>query len=264
LDMQDLPAETPKDLAKKPGFIVVEDDDVSFAVALCREIHRMYGMYQADELPATDSVEHGLMLTMEMFSTLQNSVTDGMPALRLQVGAAQAREMLGTLFSYDLPTRRSRELAPDGHRGRPHRTSRSLASHPRHETSRPSPRLPQGAHKELVEIAPARSAERTVAAPEVPPTPGVPPTPEAPVGAITTEPSSPGRLARYWDRQPLPIQVVATLVGIVVGASLLDAPFAIVALFPNDLFPLVAAFIGVFVVSRCAHWIRSSRKAGSA
>jgi hypothetical protein len=254
--MQDLPAETPKDLAKKPGFIVVEDDDVSFAVALCREIHRMYGMYQADELPATDSVEHGLMLTMEMFTTLQNSVTDGMPALRLQVGAAQAREMLGTLFSYNLPTRRSRELAPDGHRSRPHRTSRSLASHPRHE-SRPSPRLPQGDHKELVEMAPAPAAERTVAAPEVPPTP------EAPVRAITTEPSWPGRLARYWDRQPLPIQVVATLVGIVVGASLLDAPFAIVALFPNDLFPLVAAFIGVFVVSRCAHWIRSSRKAGS-
>ena len=256
--MQELPAETPKDVVAKPGFTVVEDDDVSFGVALCREIQRIYGMYMAGELPATDSVQHGLMLTMEMFGTLQNSVTDGMPALRLQVGAAQTREMLGTLFGYDLPTRRSRELPADRHGARAHRTNRSLASHTRHAIERPSPKPLQGDSKELVEKNPAAPPESTTVAPEAPSIP------EPQIGAPTAEPSRSARLARYWERQPLAVQVVVTLVGIVLAASLIDAPFAVVALFPNDLFPLAAVFIAVFVASKPASRIIRSRRRASA
>ena len=255
--MQDLPAETPKDLATKPGFTVVEDDDVSFGIALCREIHRLYGLYQAGELPATDSVRDGLLLTTEMFSTLQNSVTDGMPALRLQVGAAQVREMVGALFGYDLPTRRSRELGPDRHRGR--RTNRAVvASHPRYAIVRESPRSVEEDRKELVERNPAASLKETAVAP------GAPPIPEPGIGTPTVGPSRPSRLARYWDRLPLAIKVVATLIGIVLAASLIDAPFAIVALFPNYFFPLTALFIGLFVASKPAYGVIRSRRGAAA
>jgi hypothetical protein len=251
--MQDLPVETPKDLAKKPGFTVVEDDDVSFGIALCREIHRLYGMYQAGELPAADSVRDGLLLTMEMFSTLQNTVTDGMPALRLQVGAAQVREMVGALFGYDLPTRRSRELGPDRHRGR--RTNRAVvASHPRHAIDRAAPDPVQGDPKELVEQNPPVSPEEAAVGPDASSVAEPLAGPPAPTR------SQPARVARYWVQLPLAVQVVATLIGIVLAASLIDAPFAIVALFPNFLFPLTALFIGVFVASKPAFRIIRSRR----
>jgi hypothetical protein len=251
--MQDLPVETPKDLAKTPGFTVVEDDDVSFGIALCREIHRLYGMYQAGELPATDSVRDGLLLTMEMFSTLQNAVTDGMPALRLQVGAAQVREMVGALFGYDLPSRRSRELGPDRHRGR--RANRAVvASHPRHVIDRAAPDAVQGDAKELVEQNPPASPEEAAVGPEQPSTP------EPLVSVPTPTPSQPSRVVRYWAQLPLALQVVATLICIVLAASLIDAPFAIVALFPNFLFPLTALFIGAFVASKPAFRIIRSRR----
>jgi hypothetical protein len=257
--MQDLPAKTPTDLANPAGFTVVEDDDVAFGVALSREIHRIYGIYMADELPATDSVRAGLMLTMEMFTTLQNSVTDGMPALRLQVGAAQVREMLGTLFGYDLPTRRSRELTPDGHRARVHRSSRSIATHTaRHAIDRQSPGPVQGDRKELVEQNPPVSIPEVIVPPETPATP------EQEIVAPSAGASRSGPLARNWERQPLPVQVVATLVGIVLAASLIDAPFAIVALFPNYFFPLAAVFIGVFLASKPAFRIIRSRRPASA
>jgi hypothetical protein len=253
--MQDIPAETPKELAPRPGFTVVEDDDVSFGIALCREIHRLYGMYMAGELPATDSVRDGLLLTMEMFSTLQNSVTDGMPALRLQVGAAQVREMVGALFGYDLPTRRSRELGPDRHRGR--RPNRAVvASHPRHAIDRVSPGPVQEDPKELVETNPPAPPEGTTVEPEAPGTP------EPPVAVAAAGPSQPGRVARTWEKLPLALQVVATLIGIVLAALLIDAPFAIVALFPNFLFPLAALFVGAFVASKpTLRIIRSRRSA---
>jgi hypothetical protein len=258
MDTQDLPAKTPKDLANSPGFTVVEDDDVAFGVALSREVHRIYGLYMADELPATDSVQAGLMLTMEMFTTLQNSVTDGMPALRLQVGSAQVREMLGTLFGYDLPTRRSRELPPDRQRARVHRSSRSIATHTaRHAIERPSPGPVQDDRKELVEQNPSAPLQET----NVPPA-----TASATAGEISAPlagASRPGGLAQYWEKQPLLVQVVATLVGIVLAALLIDAPFAIVALFPNYLFPLTALFVGVFVASKPAFRIIRSRRYAS-
>jgi hypothetical protein len=43
-----------------------------------------------------------------MFGALQNSVTNGMTALGLQVGAAGAREMARALFAFDLATKKSR------------------------------------------------------------------------------------------------------------------------------------------------------------
>jgi hypothetical protein len=258
--MQDTPAETPKDVATRPGFTVVEDDDVSFGIALSREVHRLYGMYIAGELPATDSVRDGLLLTMEMFSTLQNTVTDGMPALRLQVGTAQSREMVGALFGYDLPTRRSRELPPDGHRARVHRTNRSIATHTaRHAIERPSPSPIQEGRKELVEENPPASSQAAPEGPEVAPS-----RPEPDIGAPTASASRPSRLARYWESQTLAVKVAATLIGIVLAAALIDAPFAIVALFPNFLFPLTALFVGTFIASKPAYRIIRSRRSASA
>jgi hypothetical protein len=258
MDTQDLPAKTPKDLVNPPGFTVVEDDDVAFGVAVSREIHRMYGMYMADELPATDSVRAGLMLTTEMFSTLQNTVTDGMPALRLQVGSAQVREMLGALFGYDLPTRRSRELPPDPQRARVHRSRRSIATHTaRHAIDRPSAGAVQGDRKELVEQnPPAPSREATGAHEAISAS-------EPEIGAPAACPSQPGRLTRCWERQPLPVQIVVTLVGIVLAASLIDAPFTIIALFPNYLLPLTAVFLALSVASKPALRIVRSRKHAS-
>jgi hypothetical protein len=249
--MQDIPAQTPKEVSTRPGFTVVEDDDVSFGMALSQEVYRIYGMYMAGELPATDSVRDGLLLTMEMFSTLQGSVTDGMPALRLQVGAAQAREMVGALFGYELPTRRSRELPGDRHRA--HRPSRSLATH-RHAIDRASPGPVQEDRKELVEQNPPALLHETIVTPEPPPT--LEPQMDAPTEASCR----PGRLARCWQRQPLLVQILATLVGIVLTASLIDAPFAIVALFPNYIFPLTAVFIGVFAASKPTYRIIRSRR----
>jgi hypothetical protein len=257
--MQDIPADTSKEVSTRPGFTVVEDDDVSFGMALSREIHRIYGMYMAGELPATDSVRDGLLLTMEMFSTLQNTVTDGMPALRLQVGAAQAREMVGALFGHDLPTRRSRELSPDRNRAHLHRTNRSIATHTaRHAIGRPSPDPFQGDRHELVEVNPPTSPSETAVGLEAPAIP------ESEIGAPTAASSRLARLARCWERQTLAVKIVATLIGMVLAASAIDAPFAIVALFPSFLIPLTALFVGACIASKPAYRMIRSRRAASA
>jgi hypothetical protein len=256
--MQDIPADTSKEVSTRPGFTVVEDDDVSFGMALSREIHRIYGMYMAGELPATDSVRDGLLLTMEMFSILQNTVTDGMPTLRLQVGAAQAREMVGALFGHDLPTRRSRELPPDGHRTHVHRTNRSIATHTaRHAIARPAPGPLHADRQELVELNPPASPQKTAVGLEPPAIP------DTEVGAPTAASTRPARLAQYWERQTLAVRVVATLIGIVLAASLIDAPFAIVALFPNYFLPFTALFAGAFIASKPAYRIIRSGRAAS-
>lgn len=80
------------------GFKLVEEDDVAFSLGLCREIQRIYSSYHEGVLTATDGVRDGLTLSLEMVTLLRATVTEGMPALRLEVASAQAREMVGVLF----------------------------------------------------------------------------------------------------------------------------------------------------------------------
>jgi len=80
------------------GFKLVEEDDVAFSLGLCREIQRIYSSYHEGTLTPTDGVRDGLTLSLEMVTVLRATVTEGMPALRLEVASAQAREMVGVLF----------------------------------------------------------------------------------------------------------------------------------------------------------------------
>lgn len=83
------------------GFTLVEEDDVAFTLQLCREVHRLYGDYQVGDLPSDEFVLAGLAVTMEMLAALSRRVTDGMPAMRITVAAAQTREMLAVMFGRD-------------------------------------------------------------------------------------------------------------------------------------------------------------------
>lgn len=83
---------------ESPGFKLVEEDDVAFSLGLCREIQRIYIAYHDGDLTPTDGVRDGLALSLEMLTVLRGTVTEGMPAMRLEVAAAQAREIFGVLF----------------------------------------------------------------------------------------------------------------------------------------------------------------------
>lgn len=80
------------------GFKLVEEDDVAFSLGLCREIQRIYSSYHEGTLTPSDCVRDGLTLSLEMVTLLTATVTEGMPALRLEVASAQAREMVAVLF----------------------------------------------------------------------------------------------------------------------------------------------------------------------
>ena len=80
------------------GFKLVEEDDVAFSLGLCREIQRIYAAYHDGILTPTDGVRDSLALSLEMLTVLRATVTEGMPAMRLEVAAAQAREIVGVLF----------------------------------------------------------------------------------------------------------------------------------------------------------------------
>ncbi len=98
MQLTDAPSDV---LAEPTGFTLVEEDDVAFSLRLCREVHRLYNDYQEGDLPSTDPVRAGLMVTVEMLAILSRSVHDGMPAMRIMVSAAQTREMLAVVFDYD-------------------------------------------------------------------------------------------------------------------------------------------------------------------
>jgi hypothetical protein len=81
-----------------PGATIVEQEDVVFALGLCREIHRIYGDYLEGSVKSDESLEAGLMMTIEMLAIMSQSVDSGMPAMRVGVAAAQVTEMLAVLF----------------------------------------------------------------------------------------------------------------------------------------------------------------------
>lgn len=109
--MSSSPVQTAQPVAGTPGFTFVEEDDVLFALSLCREVHRIYGRYHEGSLDATENVWAGLSLTLEMITALQSRVTDGMPAMRLRVAVTQAEEINTVLFGHRLAAGRGLDAA---------------------------------------------------------------------------------------------------------------------------------------------------------
>ncbi len=227
------------------GFTLVENDDVAFSLSVCREIYRIYGTYQDGELAATEAVQAGLVLTMQMFTTLQNTVTDGMPALRIEVAAAQTREMMAALFGQGLPSRRMGTASPDRSRNRGRQANPPLAAPNGNGSSVWStPRSLNGHHKELPEVNGAAASALAPASPH-PPTLHQP----AALGPAATPAQAylRDRWYGFWRRRTLTVRVLATVLGCCLVAVLIDVPFTILAIFPNLLIPLTVAFAGADV-----------------
>lgn len=83
------------------GFTLVEEDDVAFALSLCREVNRLYGLYQEGRMQASPPLEGALMVSIEMLALVARTVTTGMPAMRITVAGAQLREMMSVVFDAD-------------------------------------------------------------------------------------------------------------------------------------------------------------------
>lgn len=123
-------AEPDQPVVERGGFTFVEEDDVAFTLQLCREVHRLYGDYQEGGLPSGEYVLAGLTVTMEMLAVLSGSITDGMPAMRITVAAAQTREMLAVTFGRD-PLEGPPESRYRAHyRSIVDESARALGSHP--------------------------------------------------------------------------------------------------------------------------------------
>jgi hypothetical protein len=218
---------------ENPGFTLVEEDDVAFSLTVCREIYRIYATYQSGELFATEPVRAGLLLTTQMFATLQNTVTEGMPALRIEVAAAQTREMMAALFGQGLPSKRTGAAQQDRGRSKGRQAGLCLASTNGNGVGRwAAPEPVNGHHKELPEsfhagpIAPAgQIAPAVTAAPD------------------SANPYLHDRWSAFWRRQKLVVRVAATLLACCFVAVLIDVPFTILAVFPNLLIPLTVAFV---------------------
>jgi len=259
-------------VVQSSGFTLVEEDDVAFSLTVCREIYRIYGTYQDGELAATQAVRSGLLLTMQMFATLQNTVTEGMPALRIEVAAAQTREMMGALFGHGLPSKRMGTASQDRSRVRGRQAGPSLASHNGKGTAiRTASESVYGQHREAAELD-------QPAARSIPPAPSPPATSHQP--AAPHQPAALGPVAAaervylrdrwyaFWGRQTLTVRVAATLLGCCFVAVLIDVPFTIVAVFPNLLIPLTVAFLVADVVRllyrmkrpRQQFWSRASER----
>ncbi|HWE54344.1 MAG TPA: hypothetical protein VG435_02465 [Acidimicrobiales bacterium] len=191
---------------ESPGFTFVEEDDVLFALRLCREVHGIYGSYHDGSLQATENVWAGLSLTVEMITALRTTVTEGMPAMRLRVAACQAEEINSVLYGRALPARDALNAV---------------------ETLALDWKQPDVART----AEPARDEVRGWRA---------------------------GLLA-FWHRRSRLFQLTVGLLGCCLAAVLIDAPFAVMALFPNLLIPLAAAFVGVPVAGRMLFRARTRR-----
>jgi hypothetical protein len=204
-------------VVESSGFTLIEEDDVGFLLALCREINRIYTMYQDGELTPTENVWAGVNLTLTMLSCLQGTVLAGMPAMRLQVAAAQAREMNAVLFGRQASTNRM-----NGHKA---------VADPGMATGQGSSMLP----------FPSRSGSFDN---------------EAAAAPSGLRPSTVSRLP-WRDRGRTFVAGRSTVTRLVLGlmscvlvAVLIDVPLTVMALFPGLLLPLAACFIGVPLVAR--------------
>jgi hypothetical protein len=221
------------------GFTLVEEDDVAFTLALCREIHRLYGSYEDSELPADEQVWAGLDLTRQMVLTLQSSVTSGMPSMRLRVASAQVREMLAVLFGV--------EPGPE----------RSGLKGAIQEIRLDQPELTEGASPVPAAVPAALTAPAAPASPA----------PDSTAARVAGDEiaAHQSRTMALWHGLPVVAQFVTGILLCFVAGALLNVPIAIMALFPNHLtiIGIVYAAIGLrawqWHPSRFMPWARAGR-----
>lgn len=203
--MTNAPAATVPPIAEANGFTLVEEDDVAFSLALSREIHRLYGLYQDGDLAPNGQVWAGLSLTRQMVAILQARVSAGMPALRVEVAAAQVREMLAVMFDGWANLMGSRPV-----RGGDRTVEPPLLAVG--GTPKDPPGLPS-------------SADRV--------------SPTAPsVGRLSFS----ADWNEFWLRQSMPVRIAAGLAYCLLAAVVLDMPIAVMALFSNHLILVILSY----------------------
>ena len=218
------------------GFTLVEEDDVAFSISLCREIHRIYGSYESGELDADHSVHLGLSLTVQILATLANTVTKGMPAMRIEVASAQTREMMAVLFAEPLFPQKGRA----GRRQLDGRCSRPV-SPPLEATNPKAIPAPDRAPASLPTM-PGTSGPATTPAPTA--------YPSGPADE-PARPTHPDRLSRWFQARSLMVRILLGVLGCGLAAVLIDLPIAVLLLFFNLFVPIS---IGYLAVGAAARW----------
>jgi hypothetical protein len=254
----DSSAEALTPVVENGGFTIVEQDDVAFALSLCKEIHRIYGSYQSGELEAgDDSVRLGLLLTSQMLSTLGGAVTKGMPAMRLEVAAAQTREMVAVLFGEPITAKKPRS----GRARVEPRCQRQLATpgpSAKH-TVAPGPE----AIAALGEGSQTNNSGGPPAAVKEPSATG-----ETNVGSRTGSEAGArprtvipllARARQAFARSPIFIRVLLGILGCGLAAVLIDVPLVILLLFSNLFLPLTLSFVCIAALAPRATRSRISR-----
>ena len=248
------PADTLTPIVERGGFTLVEEDDVAFSLNLCREIHRIYGSYQSDDLEDSDSVHVGLALAAQVLSTLAGSVSKGMPAMRIEVAWAQTSEMMAVMFGEPISRKTGRASRQQLQKG---------CSHPP-VALRPSP---------TANTILAGPPEPMEALPEKP----QPPRDNSERPDSTGTRGQPGNLiagslhsgVRPWDRcrrwiaaRPLWCRMLLGAFGCVLSAALIDLPIVALLLFPGMAVQLSAAYAITALSGWWAHRKLAARTAG--
>ena len=253
----DSSAEALTPVVENGGFTIVEQDDVAFALSLCKEIHRIYGSYQSGELePGDDSVRLGLLLSSQMLSTLGGAVTKGMPAMRLEVATAQTREMVAVLFGEPITARKPRS----GRARVEPRCQRQLG------TPGPSAKHTVAPGPEAIAALGEGSQSNSGQPPAAVKEPSA--TGEADFGSPTgseagarprTHVSLLARARQAFGRSPVIIRVLLGILGCGLAAVLIDVPLVILLLFSNLFLPLTLSFVCIAALAPRATRSRISR-----
>ena len=212
------------------GFTLVEEDDVAFSISLCHEIHRIYGSYESGELDPDHSVHLGLSLTVQILATLANTVTKGMPAMRIEVASAQTREMMAVLFSEPLLPQKGRA----GRRQLDGRCTRPVG--PPLEATNPNAIPAPDRAPATLPTLPVPSAQAGTSAPVS--------SPSGPA-AQPARTAHPDRLSRWFRARPLMVRILLGVLGCGVAAVLIDLPIAILLLFFNLFVPISIGYLAV-------------------
>jgi hypothetical protein len=73
----------------------------------------------------------------------------------------------------------------------------------------------------------------------------------------------PARRDGFWSSRPWPLRAGVGLVGCVAAAVIIDTPFTVMALYPNQVIPIGAGFVGVpLAVQQVLNFRSMSRRAG--
>ena len=248
------PVDTLTPIVERGGFTLVEEDDVAFSLSLCREINRIYGSYQSDDLEDNDSVHVGLALAAQVLSTLAGSVSKGMPAMRIEVAWAQTSEMMAVMFGEPISRKTGRASRQQLQKG---------CSHPP-AALRPTPTANaiQAALPEPIVAGPEKS-EPPQHNSEGPDSTGSPAQPEDLIAASLHSG------ARRWDRcrlwiaaSPLWCRMLLGGFGCVLSAGLIDLPIVLLLLFSDLAVQLTTIYALVGLATWWVHRKRIDRSSG--